>query len=54
MRRRQLLRSLIALPLLGCATPQVSVGPTPGPQPGLFIDAGYSITPPEPLIIRFT
>jgi len=50
MQRRQLLRSLIALPLLGCATPQVSVGPTPGPQPGLFIDVGYKYGPISPLV----
>lgn len=41
MKRRQLLQQLMMLPLVACTQTQPSSGPTPGPQPGIFVDATY-------------
>lgn len=50
MRRRHLLKLLAAAPLAACSAPAVSRGPTPGPRPGLHVDAGYEYGPISPLV----
>jgi hypothetical protein len=50
MRRRNLLKLLAAAPLAACAAPFDLARPTPGPRPGLFVDAGYEYGPISPLV----
>ena len=38
------------LPLVACTNTQPSTGATPGPQPGIFIDAGYRYQAISPLV----
>ncbi|MBM4413931.1 MAG: hypothetical protein FJ040_10885 [Chloroflexi bacterium] len=49
MRRRTALTTMAMMPLIACTT-QPSVGPTPGPQPGLFVDATYNYGSISPFV----
>ena len=50
MKRRHILRTMALLPLVACADTRPSTGATPGPQPGIFVDAGYRYNPISSLV----
>ncbi|MCE2849724.1 MAG: hypothetical protein LW717_00775 [Chloroflexaceae bacterium] len=50
MKRRRLLQQLLLMPLVACTNTQPSTGPTPGPQAGIFVDAGYRYQPIPTLV----
>ena len=50
MKRRRLLQQLLLMPLVACTNTRPSTGPTPEPQRGIFVDAGYRYQPIPTLV----